>query len=491
MSTIDVHAALSSVAQDELARRRLADFIRLLEPSYEQTRHTRALCDHLEAVERGEIDRLIIQMPPRHGKTLHVSQALPAWVFGRNPRAQIILASYGAELAEENSRKARSFVRSDVWPFECRVSEESRAQNRWHTDAGGILIATGCEGAVTGRGANYLIIDDPIRDRAEADSELIRKRLWDWWTDVARTRLMPKARVILASTRWHFDDLTGRILNTEDGKRWTVLSLPAIAEQGDVLGRKPGEALWPEWFPIDALPSVERGEMSSRSFEALFQQRPSSEQGGLFKRLWFENHFDGPLPVIMDRITQKAGTPFEEIIERPRRFEVIGAIDCASKTTLNADFSVIAIVATDGRDFYCLDIVRHRCEFPELVAMTIETFRKWSPSRLYIEDTSNGTPLIQELRRSSALPVIPVTVKGSKVARAEATTAWFESSRVKFPSGAPWLSDLVDEYGTFPLGRHDDQVDALTMALRLSCTLAESNMRAEAAASQFHDWMDR
>lgn len=150
MSAVDYRQALSSVARDELARRRLGDFIALREPSYERVRHTRVLCEHLEAVEAGEIDRLIVMMPPRHGKTMHVSQALPAWTLGRNPRAQIVLASYGAELAEGNSRKARSYLRSDRWPFECKVSEESRAQNRWQTDAGGILIATGCKGGLTG-----------------------------------------------------------------------------------------------------------------------------------------------------------------------------------------------------------------------------------------------------------------------------------------------------------------------------------------------------
>ena len=137
------------MALDELARRRLGDFISLLEPTYERPRHTVALTEHLEAIEFGEIDRLIVMMPPRHGKTMHTSQAFPAWTLGRNPRSQIILASYGAELAEGNSRKARSYMRSDRWPFECRVSEESRAQNRWATDAGGILIATGCEGGLT------------------------------------------------------------------------------------------------------------------------------------------------------------------------------------------------------------------------------------------------------------------------------------------------------------------------------------------------------
>ncbi len=245
----DYTAALSAVARDELARRRLADFIGLVEPNYMPTRHTEAICDHLEALERGDINRLMIFTPPRHGKTMHTSQAFPAWVLGRNARAQIVLASYGAELAEDNSVKARSYLRDEHSPFECRVSDESRARHRWHTDAGGTLIATGIEGGLTGRGADRLIIDDPVEGRKKAESETMRESTWGWYTDVARTRLMSGGRIVLCQTRCHDDDLAGRILNSDDAKRWTVLSLPAIAKEGDGLGRQPGEALWPQRFP--------------------------------------------------------------------------------------------------------------------------------------------------------------------------------------------------------------------------------------------------
>src|SRR5579863_3617589 len=323
-------AAIS--AGEELARRRLGEFISLLEPSYVRAQHTVAICDHLEAVERGEIDRLMIFMPPRHGKTMHVSQALPAWTLGRNPHAQVVLASYGAELAEGNSRKARSYMRSDRWPFECRVSEESRAQNRWQTDAGGILIATGCEGGLTGYGADRLIIDDPIRDRADAESESMRDRLWSWYSDVARTRLMPSGRIVLCQTRWHDDDLAGRILDSEDGKRWTVLSLPAIAEEDDALGRGVGEALWPQRFPVDALPSVANGEISASSFASLYQQNPIPVGGATFKLEWTKNRYDAA----------------------PGRYGAfrVMVIDGAWSAKSSADPSALACWATDERRYY-------------------------------------------------------------------------------------------------------------------------------------------
>lgn len=465
--SVDYSAALSSVARALLARRRLGDFIELLEPSYARARHTTAICDHLEAVERGEIDRLMIFMPPRHGKTMHVSQALPAWVLGRNPRSQIILASYGAELAEGNSRRARSYLRSDRWPFECKVSEESRAQNRWQTDAGGILIATGCQGGLTGYGADRLIIDDPIRDRAEAESASMRESLWAWYSDVARTRLMPSGRIILCETRWHDDDLAGRILNSDDGKRWTVLSLPAIAEENDALGREPGEALWPERFPVDALPSVERGEMSSSSFAALYQQNPVPAGGAMFKGEWLEHFFD-KVPVIRDEFRRPVAGGLgyiEEFVEQPPI--VIQAIDSAWKDGPSNDRSCIVTLASDRADIYVTDVVFGRWQFTDLYKIVKELLRKHNPGRLFVEEASSGFAIVNQLRAETFVPVIGVPPgRESKVARAESVTGFFEAGRIRFPRAAPWLDELRLEFLRFPYGKHDDIVDAVVLGVR-------------------------
>ncbi len=480
MSTIDVHAALSSVARDELARRRLGEFIELLEPSYERARHTMAICDHLEAVERGEIDRLMIFMPPRHGKTMHVSQALPAWVLGRNPRAQIILASYGAELAEGNSRKARSYLRSDRWPFECKVSEESRAQNRWQTDAGGILIATGCQGGLTGYGADRLIIDDPIRDRAEAESDSMRESLWAWYSDVARTRLMPNGRIILCETRWHDDDLAGRILNSDDANRWTVLSLPAIAEEKDTLGRSPGEVLWPERFPVDALPSVERGEMSSSSFAALYQQNPVPAGGAIFKAEWFEHRVE-LVPASYTIEETKPLPPFAHVTEKvTTSLEVIQAVDSAWKEGLSNDRSVIATLATDFSDIYVKDLWFGRLEFTSLRRVVINQYDKHLPSRLYVEEAASGYALVNDLRQNTPIPIIGIPPgRDSKESRAQAVTGLFEAGRIKFPRNASWLDELLGEFLRFPHGKHDDIVDAVVLGVRMAwnmimCTRLEA-----------------
>jgi predicted phage terminase large subunit-like protein len=494
--SVDVQEALSTAAQEELARRRLGDFIALLEPTYERARHTVALCDHLEAVERGEIDRLIVMMPPRHGKTMHVSQALPAWVLGRNPRAQIILASYGAELAEGNSRKARSYMRSDRWPFECRVSEESRAQNRWQTDAGGILIATGCEGGLTGYGADRLIIDDPIRDRADAESEAMRERLWQWYSDVARTRLMPNGRIILCQTRWHDDDLAGRILNSGDAKRWTVLSFPAIAGENDALGRLHGEALWPERFPVDALPRVP-DEMSSSSFASLYQQNPVPAGGNIFKPDWFEHHY-GEIPkwCFEERDTREpvpgiAGALMAryEVIQKP--VIVIQAVDSAWKTGLANDRSCVVTLVSDLNDTYVKDVWFGRLQFPDLRRKLVDLFSEHGPRSLYVEEAASGFALVQDLRASTGIPIIGITPgRESKEARAESVTGFFEAGRVKFPRNAPWMGELLNEFLRFPFGRHDDIVDAVCLGVRM-VQEAIARMRLDEQYDRLHDQLGR
>jgi predicted phage terminase large subunit-like protein len=437
----------------------------LLEPSYERARHTIAICDHLEAVEHGEIDRLIVTMPPRHGKTLHVSQAFPAWCLGRHPQWQVILASYSSELAEGNSRKARSYMRSDRWPFECRVSEESRAQNRWQTDAGGILIATGCEGGLTGFGGSIILLDDPIKDRADAESSSMRERLWQWYSDVARTRLMPGGRIILCQTRWHDDDLAGRILSSDDGKRWTVLSLPAIAEEGDALGRAPRESLWPERFPVDELPSVERGEISASSFSALYQQNPLPASGVTFRAEWLTNRYD----------------------VQPDRYVAMRAmvIDGAWTAKTTSDPSALACWASDERRYYLLESLARRVEFPDLVRLVVDCYREWRPHVVVAEAAASGIPLVQMLARETSIPIIGIPPKGDKISRVQAVTPLFETQKVVLPKSAPWLDAWIEEHLRFPAARHDDQVDCTSLALSW---LSERNLGAEIERRTAAQW---
>lgn len=413
----------------EAARRWLASFCALLDPSYSPARHTGVICDHLERLERGEFDRLAMFMPPRHSKTYHVSQRFPAWYLGRNPDHQLILASYGAELAESNSRVVRNLLSDQRYPFDVRVASDSSAVNRWGTDHKGTIIAAGVGGAMTGFGAHLLVIDDPVKGREEADSETYRERAWEWYAEVARTRLMPGGKIVLCQTRWHEDDLAGRAV----GSRWTVVEMPAVVD---------GAALWPEWFDMATLDDI-KADIGSRAWTALYQQRPTAEEGGMFKRAWFTGRY----------------------AEQPRLPYVILSVDSAFKTGVMNDYSVIATWGSDGTNYYVLDVWRDRVEFPELKQAILAQAARQQPQGVYIEDTAAGQSIIQELSRQTHLPIVPVKVTAAKEARAAAVTPICEAGKVLLPMGASWVDEWINEHAAFPTGTHDDMVDTTSMAL--------------------------
>lgn len=427
----------------EAARRWLPDFCALMDPSYQSAKHTRILCDHLMAVERRDIDRLMVFMPPRHSKSYHVSQRFPAWYMGRNPDKQIILMSYGDDLAEDNSRKVRNLMREGEYPFRVRVADDTRAVNRWGTDQGGIVIAAGIKGALTGRGADVLDIDDPFKDREEADSESHRNKVWEAYTDVALTRLMPGGAIILTQTRWHEDDLAGRILNNPGSARWTVVEMPAIDDDG--------QALWPEWFDAEYFTALKE-EIGTRSWNALYMQRPQATEGGTFKREWMaRRHTDRDLTDVKFR-------------------QIIQTVDSSFKTGVGNDPSVIQTWGTDGIDYFLLDLWRKKVEFPELITAIQAEFQKdrpyGRPRTVLVEDTAAGQSALQVLRRSTSIPVIPGSVRESKEARAEAITPLFEAGKVSLPARHPLVEEFVNELCAFPTGRHDDHVDCASAALK-------------------------
>jgi predicted phage terminase large subunit-like protein len=270
------------------ARAGLIPFTEYTNHAYEPAPPHSEIAEKLEAVERGEIDRLMIFMPPRHGKSELASRRFPAWYMGRNPDKQIIAASYNSDLASDFGREVRNIIRTNEFSrlFNVKLAEDSRAAGRWNTDAGGAYVAAGVGTAVTGRGAHILLIDDPVKDREEAESELRRETIWNWYTSTAYTRLMPGGAVILIQTRWHEDDLGGRLLEAENngGDQWVKVNLPAI---------KDGQALWPERYDVDALKRI-KAAIGPRDFEALYQQNPTPDDGTFFLRDWFKRHDDPP-----------------------------------------------------------------------------------------------------------------------------------------------------------------------------------------------------
>jgi hypothetical protein len=424
--------AIAPLARSELARRRLADFLALLLPSYERTAHLEVLADHLEALERREIRRLMVFMPPRHGKSLHVAQGFPAWYLGRRPSESVILASYAAELAEAHSRRARGFLLDPRWPFPgVAVSAESAAVGRWHTTAGGGVIAAGMGGGITGFGADLLLVDDPVKGREEADSAAIRESTWRWWSEVALTRLQPGAVVCLAQTRWHEADLAGRILSSPGADEWTVLRLPALAEEGDRLGRDLDAALWPSWFDRDWL-EAQRIEIGERAWQALYQGSPTSERGGVFKREWLAGRFAS--------------------VSRINLRQVVMAVDSSFGKGVSSDRSAIVTAATDGRLLYVGGGRAGRWQFNELLGAIRSEAELEKPNVLLVEDSASGQSAIQELKRTTTLPVVAVKPRGSKIARAEAVAPLLEAGR-PLPRAGVHLAGRADRgAGWVPLG---------------------------------------
>ena len=395
---------LAAMAHEDLACYSTAQW-----PQFERAPHHELIISKLEAVERGEIKRLMISMPPRHGKSFITSSIFPAWVLGRHPQHQIIFTTYGQELSDDFGRRVRNFIDNPdhqaIFP-NCRLSEDSTSVRRFNTTAGGAYFAVGRGGAITGRGAHLLLIDDPIKDREEANSETVRKALHEWYASVAYTRLMPGGAIIIIQTRWHEDDLAGWLLREHANENWDVLCLPAIAEQDEGF-RKEGEPLWPEQFPLPELERI-RAAIGGRAWASLYQQRPAAADGVIFKRDWWQ-FFSLPLTVTFDQIVQSWDTAFKKGTEN--------------------DFSVCTTWGVAGDGYYLLHLWRGRVEFPELKRMVASLAEHWKPNAILIEDKASGQSLIQELKLSTALPLIPVKVDSDKQTRAQAVTPQIEAGK--------------------------------------------------------------
>ena len=438
-SAVD-HSQLFALAHEDLACYSIAQW-----PQFERAPHHELIISKLEAVERGEIKRLMIFMPPRHGKSFITSSIFPAWFLGRHPHYDVIFATYGQELSDDFGRRVRNFIAGPVHEAifpNCGLSEDSTSVHRFNTTAGGAYFAVGRGGSITGRGAHLLLIDDPIKDHEEANSETVRKALHEWYASVAYTRLMPGGAIIIIQTRWHEDDLAGWLLREHASENWDVIRLPAIAEQDEGF-RKEGEALWPERFPLPELERI-RTAIGARAWASLYQQRPAPAEGVIFKRGWWQ-FYSQPLTVASNHIVQSWDTAFKKGTEN--------------------DFSVCTTWGVAGDGYYLLHLWRERVEFPELKRVLASLAEQWKPNAILVEDKASGQSLIQELKVSTALPITPVKVDSDKQTRAQAVTALIEAGKIFLPQSAPWVSDFVEEMACFPNGIHDDVVDATTQAL--------------------------
>lgn len=423
--------------------------------AYERPRHLAYLEEAILRTVSRPNGRLLVSMPPRHGKSELISRFLPAWLLGVDPTRRVILTSYEATQAERYGREARDLVEAHgPAVFGVDVRRDARTADAWRLQGhqGGMWTA-GVGGAITGKGAELVIVDDPIKNWEEAVSQTYRERTWDWFRTTLYTRLEPNGAIVVVQTRWHDDDLTGRIMKEarEGGEAWETIVLPALAEENDPLGRAPGEALWPERWPAEVL-HVKRRTSGSHGWSALYQQRPNPLGGGLFKREWLKYYTrEG------DWLTLDDGR--REHVGNLRRY---ATVDLAASVKTTADYTVVQVWGESrSGDKFLLDQFRGRVSGPELVP-TIRrvALEAWACDVVWIESVGFQLALVDQAR-AAGVPVRELPRDKDKVARALAATPALEAGTVWLPRSVAWLADLEGELLSFPNGAHDDQVDAL------------------------------
>jgi len=452
---------------DELATRQasraayddLLAFCKHMQPDFLVGAHHKVLAKLLMQIEAGEKDRICVSMPPRHGKSWMVSRFYPAWFIGRNPSKKVMVVSHTTDLAVDFGRDVRNLIASDlfkqVFPT-VSLAVDSKSAGRWNTNHGGVFFASGVGSSLAGRGADLLVVDDAHSEQDVLNGNFeVFERAYQWFTYGARTRLMPGGRVAIVNTRWHLDDIIGRVTrdmtNNPKADQYEVVEFPAILESEDPeTGEVVEKALWPEFFSLEDLHRT-KASMPAFQWNAQYQQHPTSQEAALIKRDWWN----------------------EWVQDDPPDCEyIIMALDAAAETHNRADYTAITTWGVwfneevDAYNIILLNAVKDRMEFPELKRKALEEYAEWEPDSFIVEKKSAGTALYQELRRMG-IPVqefTPHRGSGDKLARLNAVTDIVASGLCWVPR-TRWAEELVDEVAAFPFGSHDDQVDCLTMTL--------------------------
>ena len=441
---------LEKLKDRELNQKRFMKFVEKVWPSFIGGRHHIRMADAFERVARGEIKRLIINMPPRHTKSEFASYLLPAWFLGQFPGKKVIQTSHTAELAVGFGRKVRNLVDTETYQEifpDLNLQSDSKAAGRWNTSKGGDYFAIGVGGAVTGKGADLLIIDDPHSEQEAAmaaSNPEVYDKVYEWYTSGPRQRLQPGGAIVIVMTRWAQRDLTGQVLKAaaqRGGEEWEVIEFPAIMPSG-----KP---LWPEFWSLEELSALQE-ELPNSKWQAQYQQNPVGNESAIVKRDWW-NWWETDEPPACEYILQTWDTAFEK--------------------NQRADYSACTTwgVFTNEEDgtpnLILLNTYKKRVEWVELKRDALEQYRQWEPDGLLIEKKATGAPLIYELR-SMGIPVQEYTPsKGQdKIARLNSVSDIIASGKVWVPR-TRWAEELVDEIAAFPSGEHDDLVDATTLAL--------------------------
>ena len=438
----------AQITQD-LSKESFLDFVKHVYPGYKVGPHHLKLAQIFEDIANGKKRRVIVNIAPRHGKSELISYLAPAWFLGKHPQKKVIMASHTADLAVNFGRRVRNLVGmdayKDVFP-QVELQADSKSASRWGTNFNGEYFAIGVGGALAGRGADLFIIDDP---HSEQDAKTGRPDVflpaWEWFQSGPLQRLMPGGAIIIVMTRWSKLDLTGQIvsqMNKEDGvDQWEVVDFPAIKDDG--------EALWPEFWPVEELLAKKAG-MDVRYWNAQYMQNPVSEEGALIKREWWRTWED----------------------EVPPQCEfTIMSLDAAQEANNRSDYNALTTWGvffnekTNNYAIILLNAIKKRLEYPDLKALVLEEYKQWEPDAFMVEKKSSGSVLYQEMRRMG-IPVGEFTPgKGQdKIARVNAVSSLFQGGVVYAPDRR-WAKDVIEECNDFPSGVNDDLVDSTTLAL--------------------------
>jgi predicted phage terminase large subunit-like protein len=438
-----------SVALDEARpniTKNFLSFVKYVWPEFIEGSHHKIINKKFNDLAEGKIKRLIINMPPRHTKSEFASYLLPAWMIGKNPKLKIIQATHTADLAIDFGRKTKNLVDEPHYRelFPTRLQEDSQAAGKWKTEQGGEYFAAGVGGAITGRGADLLIIDDPHKEQdIRADGKAFEKAM-NWYTSGPRQRLQPGGSIVIVMTRWSTKDVTGQLLKAqgeEGSDQWDVVELPALLPDG-----KP---VWPEFWTSEELLKT-KASIPVSNWNAQYMQSPTGEEGALIKRDWWQDW------------TKKSPPPIDYIIQ---------SYDTAFTKGTRSDYSAITTwgvftTESDGQNIILLDAFKDRYEFPELRRVAYEQYLEWKPDMVIIEAKASGLPLTHELRAMD-IPVINFTPSrgNDKHVRVNSVAPLFESGKVWAPMHEHFAQEVVEECAAFPFGEHDDYVDSTTQAI--------------------------
>ena len=430
----------------EKAQTDFMSFVKRVWPEFIEGSHHKKIAEKFNDLANGKIKRLIINMPPRHTKSEFASFLLPAWMIGRRPKLKIIQSTHTTELAVRFGRKAKTLMDAPEYKeiFPTRLREDSQAAGKWETEQGGEYYAAGVGSAITGRGADLLIIDDPHSEQDAMNIDAL-ERAYEWYTSGPRQRLQPGGAIVLVMTRWNTKDLTGMLLR-ESGNvksdKWELIEFPAILPSG--------KAVWPEYWKLEELEGV-KASLSLQKWNAQWMQNPTSEEGALIKREWWRKWEKDTIP------------PLEHVIQ---------SYDTAFMKKETADYSAITTWGVfhnnedSGPQLILLDAIKDRFEFPELRRIAYQQYQYWQPETVLVEAKASGLPLTYELRKMG-IPVINYTPsKGNdKHSRVNSVAPLFESGQIWAPVDKEFAQEVIEECAAFPYGDHDDLVDSMTQAV--------------------------